>query len=46
MKSFAAIGTGEIVKTDSAIVLAGANAEIIRFQMLEESFAVSRAVRG
>jgi ketosteroid isomerase-like protein len=38
--------TGKIVKTDFAIVLTVANCEIIRFQMLEDSFAVSQAARG
>jgi uncharacterized protein len=37
--------TGKIVKTD-AIVLTVANGEIVRFQMLEDSFAVSQAARG
>ncbi len=38
--------TGKIVKTDFAIVLTVANGEIVRFQMLEDSFAVSQAARG
>jgi hypothetical protein len=38
--------TGKIVKTDFAIVLSVANGEIVRFQMLEDSFAVSQAARG
>ena len=38
--------TGAIVKTDFAIVLTAANGEIIRFQMLEDSFAVSKWARG
>ena len=38
--------TGAIVKTDFAIVLSASNGEIIRFQMLEDSFAVSRWARG
>jgi hypothetical protein len=38
--------TGKIVETDFAIVLTVANREIIRFQMLEDSFAVSQAARG
>jgi ketosteroid isomerase-like protein len=38
--------TGRIIETDFAIVLSVANGEIIRFQMLEDSFAVSRAARG
>jgi ketosteroid isomerase-like protein len=32
--------TGKIIKTDFAIVLIVANVEIVRFQMLEDSFAV------
>jgi len=38
--------TGKIVKTDFAIVLTVTNGEIVRFQMLEDSFAVSQAARG
>ena len=38
--------TGAIVKTDFAIVLSASNGEIIRFQMLEDSFAVSKWARG
>jgi hypothetical protein len=38
--------TGKIVKTDFAIVLSIVNGEIVRFQMLEDSFAVSQAARG
>jgi uncharacterized protein len=38
--------TGKIIKTDFAIVLTVANGQIIRFQMLEDSFAVSQAARG
>ncbi len=38
--------TGKIVETDFAIVLTVANGEIVRFQMLEDSFAVSQAARG
>ena len=38
--------TGKIVKTDFAIVLTVANGEIVRFQMLQDSFAVSQAARG
>jgi uncharacterized protein len=38
--------TGKIVKTDFAIVLTVGNGEIVRFQMLEDSFAVSQAARG
>jgi ketosteroid isomerase-like protein len=37
---------GKIVKTNFAIVLTVANREIVRFQMLEDSFAVSQAARG
>ena len=37
--------TGKIVETDFAIVLTVANGEIVRFQMLEDSFAVSQAAR-
>jgi uncharacterized protein len=36
---------GKFVKTDFAIVLTVANREIVRFQMLEASFAVSQAAR-
>src|SRR5207302_890375 len=38
--------TGKIVQTDFAIVLTVFNGEIVRFQMLEDSFAVSKAARG
>ena len=38
--------TGKIIKTDFAIVLTAASGEIVRFQMLEDSFAVSQAARG
>ena len=38
--------TGKTVQTDFAIVLTVANAEIVRFQMLEDSFAVSQWARG
>ena len=38
--------TGKIIKTDFAIVLTIANGEIVRFQMLEDSFAVSKAARA
>jgi uncharacterized protein len=38
--------TGKIAKTDFAIVLTVANGEIVRFQMLEDSFGVSQAARG
>ena len=37
---------GKIVKTNFAIVLTVANREIVRFQMLEDSFAVSQAARA
>jgi ketosteroid isomerase-like protein len=38
--------TNKIVKTDFEIVLTLANGEIVRFQMLEDSFAVSQWARG
>jgi ketosteroid isomerase-like protein len=38
--------TGRIIETSFAIVLTVANGEIVRFQMLEDSFAVSQAARG
>ena len=38
--------SGKIIKTDFAIVLTVANGEILRFQMLEDSFAVAQAARG
>ena len=38
--------TGKTIETDFAIVLTVANGKIIRFQMLEDSFAVSRAARA
>jgi ketosteroid isomerase-like protein len=38
--------TGKIIKTDFAIVLTVANGEIVRFQMLEDSFAVAQAAHG
>jgi ketosteroid isomerase-like protein len=38
--------TGKIVTTDFAIILTVSNDEIVRFQMLEDSFAVSRAARN
>ncbi len=38
--------TGKVVTTDFAIVLTVADGEIVRFQMLEDSFAVSQAARG
>jgi uncharacterized protein len=37
---------GKMVKTDFAIVLTVGNGEIVRFQMLEDSFAVSQAACG
>ncbi len=37
---------GKVVTTDFAIVLTVANGEIVRFQMLEDSFAVSQMARG
>jgi ketosteroid isomerase-like protein len=37
--------SGKIINTDFAIVLTVANGEIVRFQMLEDSFAVSKAAR-
>ena len=38
--------TGNIINTHFAIVLTVAHGEIVRFQMLEDSFAVSRAARA
>jgi ketosteroid isomerase-like protein len=38
--------TGKIVTTDFAIVLTVAHGEIVRFKMLEDSFAVSQVARG
>ena len=38
--------TGNIIKTDFAIVLTVGNGEIVRFQMLEDSFAVAQAAHG
>lgn len=37
---------GKVITTDFAIVLTVANGEIVRFRMLEDSFAVSKAARG
>ena len=37
---------GKVMTTDFAIVLTVANGEIVRFQMLEDSFAVSKVARG
>jgi hypothetical protein len=38
--------TGKTIETDFAIILTTAKGEIVRFQMLEDSFAVSRAARA
>jgi ketosteroid isomerase-like protein len=38
--------TGRIMETDFVVVLTVANGEIVRFQMLEDSFAVARAARA
>jgi len=38
--------TGKIVNTDFAIILTVGNGEFVRFQMLEDSFAVSKWARG
>ena len=38
--------TAKIINTDFAIILTVANGEIVRFQMLEDSFAVSQAARA
>jgi ketosteroid isomerase-like protein len=38
--------SGNIMKSQFAIILTIANGNIIRFQMLEDSFALSCAVRG
>ena len=38
--------TGRIIKTDFAIVLTITHGEIVRFRVLEDSVAVSEAVRG
>jgi ketosteroid isomerase-like protein len=35
--------TGKVIKSDFAIILTVANGEIVHFQMLEDSFAVSQA---
>ena len=37
---------GKVITTDFAIVLTVASGKIVRFQMLEDSFAVSSAARG
>ena len=39
------IATGKVVETAIAIILTISNELIVRFQMLEDSFAVSRAAR-
>jgi ketosteroid isomerase-like protein len=38
--------TGKIVTTDFAIILTMSDDQIVRFQMLEDSFAVSKAARS
>jgi ketosteroid isomerase-like protein len=38
--------TGKVVTTDFAIILTVSNDEIVRFQMLEDSFAVSQVARN
>jgi uncharacterized protein len=38
--------TGKVIETYFGIILTVANGEIVRFQMLEDSFAVSRAARA
>jgi ketosteroid isomerase-like protein len=38
--------TGKIIETDFVVVLTVGSGEIVRFQMLEDSFAVARAARG
>ena len=38
--------TGRVVTTDFAIILTVSNDEIVRFQMLEDSFAVSQVARN
>ncbi|MEY2574183.1 MAG: uncharacterized protein QOJ87_2396 [Verrucomicrobiota bacterium] len=38
--------TGKVVATDFAIILTISNDQIVCFQMLEDSFAVSRAARN
>lgn len=37
--------TGKVITTDFAIVLTVTNGQIVRFQMFEDSFAVSQAAR-
>lgn len=39
-------GTGKVITTDYSIILTVADGAIIRFQMLEDIFAVSRAARA
>src|SRR5712671_5808566 len=39
------IRNGKVMTTDFAIILTVANGEIVRFQMLEDSFAVSKMAR-
>jgi ketosteroid isomerase-like protein len=38
--------TGKVVTSDFAIILTTSNDEIVRFQMLEDSFAVSQAAHN
>jgi uncharacterized protein len=38
--------TGKTIETSFAIVLTVAHGEIVRFHMLEDSFAVSQAARA
>jgi hypothetical protein len=38
--------TGKFIETEFAIVLTADIGEIVRFQVLEDSFAVSQAARG
>ena len=38
--------TGKVIRTDFAIVLTVAHGQIVRYQMFEDSFAVSQAARG
>ena len=37
--------TGKVIETDFAIVITVSSGEIVRYQMLEDSFAVSQAAR-
>jgi len=39
------LATGKIIETAFAFILTISNLEITRFQMLDDSFAVSRAAR-